>query len=349
MNLKQFMDKRNNKKIFIIFLLILTLTISLLSLGMGAVRISPIKVVKVILDNIPVVSNYFNVNYGKGIETIVWGLRVPRIVLGGVVGAALGTAGAIMQGLFKNPLADPYIVGLSSGSALGAALAIVLGLTTISNLSIPLIAFLSGLITISLVYSIAKEGRKVHVDTLLLAGVAFSFLLSALTRFIMYFSGDQIHEVMFWILGGLTGANWDSIIISFPLVLIGIFLAFPLAKYLDAIMLGEEDAMYLGVDVNKIKKILLADASLITAISVAYSGVIGFVGLIPPHIVRIIIGPKHKSLIPASALLGAIFLVLSDIIARTIMAPTEIPVGIITAISGAPFFIYLLWRRKKGV
>ncbi|OKY77506.1 MAG: ABC-type Fe(3+)-siderophore transport system permease component [Candidatus Methanohalarchaeum thermophilum] len=348
MSFRKFLDLEADKRIFILLLLVLTLVISVISVGLGAVKISPIKVIKVVLERIPLIGQYVTADYGGGIEAIILDLRVPRVILAVVVGAALATAGAIMQGLFKNPLADPYIVGLSSGSALGAAIAIVTGLTAITNLSIPVVAFLGGLITISIVYAIAKEGRKVHVDTLLLAGVAFSFLLSALTRFIMYFSGDQIHEVMFWVLGGLTGADWNAIMVSSPVVFLGVIASFPLAKYLDAIMLGEEDAMYLGVDVDKIKKVLLADASLITAIAVAYSGVIGFVGLIPPHIVRIIIGPKHKSLIPASALLGALFLVLSDIFARMVLAPTEIPVGIITAISGAPFFIYLLWRRKKG-
>lgn len=348
MDLSKSFDVERNKKLFILGLLVLTVLISVISVGMGAVSISPNIVFDVILDQIPLLKQYVVSNYGGGTEAIILNLRVPRVILGGLVGAALATAGAIMQGLFKNPLADPYIVGLSSGAALGAALAIAFGLTALSSVSIPIVAFLAGVTTIYTVYSIAKKGRKVYVDTLLLAGVAFSFLLSAITRFIMYFSGDQLHEIMFWILGGLTGADWSSITIATPLIFLGIIGAFPLSKYLDAIMLGEEDAMYLGVDVDKIKKILLADASLITAISVSFSGVIGFVGLIPPHIVRIIIGPKHKSLIPASALLGAIFLILSDILARTLMAPTEIPVGIITAISGAPFFIYLLWRRKRG-
>ncbi len=335
-------------KISLLLLLVVTIAVMVVSFGIGPVSISVDVILSILLEEIPYLNSLFNAEYTTGQETIIKQIRLPRVLLGGVVGAALGTAGALMQGLFKNPLADPYIVGLSSGAGLGAAIAIMFGITIFGGFSIPIIAFISGVITIFAVYMVAKQGHKVPVDTLLLAGVAFAFFLSALTSFIMYFSDDQVFRIMYFTLGGLAGAEWSYVYVTLPLVGIGVFASLPLAKYIDAIMLGEEEAMHMGVRVELIKKIILVLASLVTAASVAFAGIIGFVGLIPPHIIRILLGPRHIILIPASALLGAVFLVISDSLARVVLAPTEIPVGIITALFGAPFFIYLLWKRKEG-
>ncbi|WGI16809.1 iron chelate uptake ABC transporter family permease subunit [Methanonatronarchaeum sp. AMET-Sl] len=339
---------KRSGKIGLLLLLILTIVVMVISFGIGPVTISVDVILSILFEEIPYLNSLFDVEYTAGQETIIKQIRLPRVLLGGLVGAALGTAGALMQGLFKNPLADPYIVGLSSGAGLGAAIAIMFGITIFGEFSIPILAFISGVITIFAVYFVAKQGHKVPVDTLLLAGVAFAFFLSALTSFIMYFSDDKVFRIMYFTLGGLAGADWSYVFVTLPLVGLGIFASLPLAKYIDAIMLGEEEAMYMGVRVEFVKKIILVLASLVTAASVAFAGIIGFVGLIPPHIIRILLGPRHVILIPASALLGAIFLVVSDSLARVILAPTEIPVGIITALFGAPFFIYLLWKRKEG-
>ncbi|OUJ19424.1 ABC-type Fe(3+)-siderophore transport system permease component [Methanonatronarchaeum thermophilum] len=335
-------------KIALLFLLILTTVIMVVSIGIGPVNIPVDVILSILLEEVPYLNSLFDAEFTRGQETIVKQMRLPRVILGGLVGAALGTAGALMQGLFKNPLADPYIVGLSSGAGLGAAIAIMFGITIFGGFTVPILAFISGIITIFAVYFVAKKGHKVPVDTLLLAGVAFAFFLSALTSFIMYFSDEQVFRIMYFTLGGLAGAEWSYVFITLPLVGVGVFGSLPLAKYIDAIMLGEEEAMYMGVRVEFVKKIILVLASLVTAASVAFAGIIGFVGLIPPHIIRILLGPRHKILIPASALLGALFLVISDTLARVVMAPTELPVGIVTALFGAPFFIYLLWKRKEG-
>ena len=335
-------------KISLVLLFLISLFVMVVSFGVGPVSISVDVILSVIFDGVPFLGDFFSAEYTRGQETIIWELRIPRVLLGALVGGALGIAGALMQGLFKNPLADPYIVGLSSGAGLGAAIAIMFGITIFGGFTVPILAFVSGLVTIFAVYFIAKKGHKVPVATLLLAGVAFAFFLSALTNFIMYFAEEDVFRIMYFTLGGLAGAEWEYVYISIPLVLGGLAGSLPLAKYLDAIMLGEEEAMYMGVRVEFVKKVILGLASLVTAASVAFAGIIGFVGLVPPHIIRILLGPRHVILIPASAFLGAIFLVISDALARVVLAPTEIPVGVITALFGAPFFIYLLWKRKEG-
>ncbi len=282
---------------------------------------------------------------------VIWNLRLPRIALAAIVGASLAIAGATMQGLFRNPMASPSVLGISSGAAFGASLAIVLGISWTSGaFAIPAMAFVFSFVTLFIVYAVSRsKGGYVPVETLLLAGIAVGSLFSALVSAMQYFAGEQLSGVVFWMMGGLDEANWDQVLISLPPVVLGCSVIMVLARDLNAMMVGEEQAGNLGINVNGTRIVLLLASSLVTAIAVSVSGVIGFVGLIIPHIVRILVGPDHRILLPASIISGALFLVWMDTMARTIIAPAELPVGIITSMLGAPFFIYLLMSRKKSM
>jgi len=276
---------------------------------------------------------------------------LPRIFLSIFVGMALAAAGVIFQGLFRNPMADPFVIGVSAGAALGATIGLVfitgVGLLGISTTAV--FALVGALGTTFLVYSIAKTRGKVSVITLLLSGIALSAMLSAITYFIMIFKVNDIAKVIFWIMGGLTSASWNRFIILAPLVTVLVVISGFFMRDLNIISLGDKRAVQLGVQTEKVKKIMLVMASFIAAVAVSVSGIIGFVGLITPHILRLIVGPDHKILYPTSAIAGGIVLLMSDTLARTILMPREIPVGIITSIIGVPFFLYLLVRSKKQI
>lgn len=275
-------------------------------------------------------------------EIIILNIRIPRAVLAGLVGAALSTAGCAMQGLLKNPMADPYIIGMSSGSALGASLALLLGL------QMQLFAFVFSVATIFLVYNIAKVGRIVPTDTLLLGGVAVGAFLSAITSFLVYINDSRDH-VIFWMMGSFANPEWNKVFVSGVMIIIGTFMLYRQSWTLNVLLLGEEQAQYLGVNIEWVKKYILVFASLITGAAVAVSGLIGFVGLVIPHIMRIIVGPDHRILFPTSTLAGAIFLIICDTLSRTLITDMSLPVGIITAMFGAPFFIYLIRKRRKTI
>lgn len=276
-------------------------------------------------------------------------IRLPRIILSFLVGAALAMAGVLMQALIQNPMADPYIVGTSAGASLGATLAIVLNLniTFLGLSTVPLFAFVGALVTVFIVYNLARRNGKVPVVQFLLAGMAVGFLLSALTSLIMVFGIKDYHKVVYWIMGSLAKGTWLEVRIIWPYLFIGGLIAVYLAKDLNLILLGEETAHNLGVNVERTKRIALITTALLTASAVSVSGVIGFVGLIIPHIVRLITGPDHRRLIIFASIFGGGFLMVSDTIARTIAAPLEIPVGIITALFGGPFFLYQLRKSRK--
>lgn len=282
---------------------------------------------------------------------IISQIRLPRIFLSIFVGMALAAAGVIFQGLFRNPMADPFVIGVSAGAALGATIGLVfitgIGMLDISTTAV--FALLGALGTTFLVYSIAKTRGKVSVVTLLLAGIALSAMLSAITYFIMIFKINDIAKVIFWIMGGLTSASWSKLIVLAPLVTVLVVICGFFMRDLNIISLGDRRAVQLGVQTEKVKKIMLVMASFIAAVAVSVSGIIGFVGLITPHILRLIVGPDHKILYPTSAIAGGIVLLLSDTIARTVLMPREIPVGIITSIIGVPFFLYLLVRSRKKI
>jgi iron complex transport system permease protein len=277
--------------------------------------------------------------------TIIFSLRLPRVIFAGIIGASLALVGTVFQALLRNPLADPYILGISGGAALGAVIGIIAGATVIP-LGIPGLAFLGALITIILVFGISGTKSDHPHNTLLLTGVIINAFFSALIMFLVSISSsDRLPSVLFWLMGDLSLAEGYEIFLTGIVMIAGCLVMFIHAKPLNLFILGEETAMQLGVDAKKTKKILLVTASLVTAVAVSFSGTIGFIGLIIPHLLRLMLGSDHRLLLPASALFGATFLIVTDTIARTIMAPVELPVGVVTALCGAPYFIYLLHRR----
>ncbi len=278
-------------------------------------------------------------------KTIIFSLRLPRVILAALVGGALSTAGAVFQALLRNPLADPYILGISSGAAVGAIGTIILGITL--AWMIPITSFMGALLTILLVFQVAKARERIQPNTLLLAGVIINAFFAAIIMLLLSMAGSHdLQNIISWLMGDLTLADYSRIMISLPYIMGGVLAIYFWANSLNLILLGEEEAAQLGVEVERTKKILFILASLITAVAVSTCGIIGFVGLIIPHVVRLIWGNDQRLLLPASFLLGAGFLVIADTIARTIIAPTELPVGVITAICGTPFFIYLLRTRR---
>jgi iron complex transport system permease protein len=282
-------------------------------------------------------------------ETIIVNIRLPRVVLAGVVGAALGVAGAAYQGLFRNPLADPYLIGVAQGAALGAVVGFLLPWSVAGFSLIPTLAFLGGLLTVAVVYAIARVGKTLPITTLILGGVALGAFLGSITTYLMIVSGDRLHGIISWLLGRFSMGNWEQVWIVAPGVIIGVAVIWLHARPLNVMQLDEEQAQQLGINVERVKLILLVAATLITAAAVSFVGTIGFVGIIVPHAVRLIWGPDHRFLLPLTTFAGASFLILADTVARTVLAPTEIPVGVITAFVGAPFFLYLLRQKKRLV
>ena len=320
----------------------------LLGAAFGAVSISPWNIVKLGLHKMGLGLS----GWTQAEETILFSLRLPRVVGAALVGAALASAGVLFQGLLRNPMADPYIIGTSAGAALGAAIALVLplGVALYGFGLLPLLAFLGALGAVLMVYSLARVGGRTPIVSMLLAGFAVSSLLFAAIAMLMTVNDRlqiRVREVFNFLMGGVSVQDWRQIAVIAPLVLAAIFVARLYAVRLNAFSLGEEGAAYVGVEVERDKLALLALGSLLTACAVSLSGLIGFVGLVVPHALRLVLGPDHRRLLPASALGGAAFLVFSDLAARSLLPPTEIPVGIITALVGAPVFIYLLRRNRK--
>ncbi|MFP3880288.1 MAG: FecCD family ABC transporter permease [Dehalococcoidia bacterium] len=283
------------------------------------------------------------------LETIILDIRLPRILLAGLVGAALAVAGATYQGLFRNPLADPYLLGVASGAGLGATAAMLIPftLTWMTFGAVPLFAFIGGIGAVAVVYLLARVGKTLPATTLILAGVALSALLASTNSYLMTVSGEELRGIVFWLLGGLYLTSWSEVWIVLPSVVAGLIVIWIHARPLNVMQLDEDQAQQLGVNVERVKLILLAAATLITSSAICFTGLIGFVGILIPHAVRLIWGPDYRFLLPLSTLVGAIFLILADTLARTIIPPTEVPVGIITALCGAPFFLYLL-RKRRG-
>lgn len=285
-------------------------------------------------------------NEGRSVgDTLVTGVRLPRVLLAAVVGAALSGAGALYQAVFRNPLADPYILGVSSGAGLGAAAAFVFAGGTLAAYWLgPACAFVGAVLTIVVVVRLATRSGRSDATSLLLAGVALSYVLAALTSALMVFRQEQMSSIVFWLMGGLQRASWAYLAAAAPMVIVGLAASAPLVRDLDVMSLGDERASHLGVRVELLRNVTLGLAALLTAAAVSVSGSIGFIGLIVPHVMRMLVGPSHGRLIPTSALGGAVVLVLADVIARTVFSPVELPVGIVTALLGGPFFIWLLVR-----
>ncbi|WP_406244111.1 FecCD family ABC transporter permease [Tissierella carlieri] len=317
---------------------------------MGTANISSIDTFRIVGSKLPIIKKYIDVSdIEKSHQTIIWSIRLPRVLLGILVGASLSMAGTAFQGIFKNPMADPYVIGISSGAALGASIAIILGVNIafINISTISIFAFIGALGAVFTVYNIARIKNKVPVTTLLLAGIAIGQFLTAIMSFLMVIYSKDMAKIIYWTLGSLAGKGWEPLIkISIPVIISMIFINF-FARDLNIMLTGEESAQSLGVDVEKTKIYILILGTFMVSMVVSIAGIIGFVGLIIPHIVRIILGPDNRIILPASAFVGGIFMVSADTIARTIISPVEIPVGIITALFGGPFFLYLLRKSKR--
>jgi iron complex transport system permease protein len=318
--------------------ILLLLLAVLLSLAIGSVFISPAELWKVLRGEGPV-------SYTQ----ILWAIRLPRTFLIALTGAALSGSGAAYQGLFRNPLADPFLIGVASGAGLGAVIAMSVDwpYSFWGLMAIPLASFLGALLTVFVVYALARVGHTVPTTNLILAGVAFSSFATSLTSFLMLRSTGEVRRALGWLLGGASQAGWTAILAILPYVLIGLGILLLSGHALNLLQFGDEQAQQLGLNVSRTKTVILVAASLAAAAAVAFSGIIGFIGLVVPHIVRIWNGPDYRKLLPLSILVGASALLASDVLARVILAPQEIPVGIITALAGAPFFLWVLRRSKN--
>jgi len=298
--------------------------------------------------------NFLN-GKNNAITYLIFHIRLPRILLAGLVGGGLAIAGAAIQGLFRNPLAEPSLIGITSGAMLFAVSSIVLMgsfLATFSAIfqqaTVSIFAFIGGLSTTYLVYFLSSKHGRTNVMTMLLAGIAITAFAAAITGIFIFLSDDQqLRDITFWSLGSVSSASWIQLGITAPIVLIGTFLLNTHAKSLNAILLGEKEATYLGIKVEKVKSQIILITALIVGVSIAMTGIIGFVGLIIPHFLRLIFGTDYRFLLKGSALLGAIFLIIADTLARTIIAPAELPIGILTALVGAPFFLWLLLQMQR--
>jgi len=332
----------------ILGLLLLLVVMVAFGTTIGSVDIPLSTTAGILLSKLPFVD--MNPSWTNALETIVLQIRLPRVILAGLVGAALAVAGATYQGLFRNPLADPYLIGVAQGAALGAVIGFLLPVAWmgIGFGTVPMFAFIGALTSVAIVYALARVGKTMPVTTLILAGVALGALLSAIVSYLLITSqAEELHGIMFWLMGSFSLTKWSEVAFVIPYMLVGVGVLLVYARSLNVMQLGEEQAQQLGVNVERLKLILLVAATIVTAAAVSFVGIIGFVGIIIPHAVRLIWGPDHRFLLPLSVLVGAVFLILADIVARTILAPSEIPIGVVTAFCGAPFFLYLLRRRTK--
>jgi len=322
-------------------LILITLSVGTAKLGVG-------DVLAVVLNQLPGVGPRLVPEVPAMHMVIVSTVRFPRIILSVLVGGALAAAGVVFQGVFQNPMAEPYVIGVSSGAALGASLAFLIGVQVrfLGLGTVPIFAFAGAILTTALVYSIARVGKRVPLTMLLLAGIAAGSFVSSINSLILLFSRDQTQQIIFWMMGGFAARNWDHVRAVLPYISIG-YIAISLhARELNVLSLGEEKAQQIGVNIQRVQLLLVVCGVLITAAAVSVSGIIAFVGLIVPHVLRLLIGPDHRYLLPTSALAGGFFLLIADTLARTVISPVELPVGVITSFVGAPFFLFLLRRSR---
>jgi iron complex transport system permease protein len=278
-------------------------------------------------------------------NAIFWQIRLPRVLVACLVGAELAVAGVILQDLFLNPLTDPYVTGVSSGAALGATIGIVLHMSNLPWMTV--LALVGGFATLGIVWMAARRRGRIDIFVLLLAGVTISYLASAVVTVLMIRANQDMYAIVYWLMGSFSGRGWPDVeiaLVAVPFMIAPLFFA----KEMDILLQGEKRALELGVEVERTKRVLLVTAGVLTAIAVSVSGIIGFVGLVVPHIVRLLVGPGHRSLLPVSLLLGASMMGIADLLSRTVIAPNEIPVGVVTTFVGAPLFVYLLRRGRKG-
>lgn len=337
---------------FFIFLIIAVIAASLWAISVGAISISPAQVLSILCHK---AGWDLNIAFTEQQENVLWIIRLPRVIMALLIGGTLSVCGAAMQGLFRNPLADPTLIGISSSASTAAVLMIVLGAklfagfqSMMGQYSLNIATFIGALLATLIIYRFSQQQSRTNVGIMLLAGVAINAISGAITSFITLSANDQqLRSVTFWMMGSLGGASWLNVTGIMPFCL-GCILGLPfLAKALNAFSLGESDAAYLGIRTERMKTAVMLLCAMGIGASVAVAGIIGFVGLVLPHIIRMAIGPEHRNLLIASAFGGATLLVLADLLSRTIAPPIEIPIGIITAMAGGPFFLYLLMKEKR--
>lgn len=333
------------RRVLIPFLLAFLIVSLLLGVGLGPVLVPPEAVAAILLSKLGLT---LDVPVTPQQMAVLWNIRLPRVLLGALSGAALAVSGALLQGVFRNPLADPGLIGVSSGAALGAVAVIVSGLAPLGLFTLPFAAFVSGAATTLLVYRLSRRHGRTDVATLLLVGLALNAVAGAATGLLTYLADDAaLRSIVFWTMGGLGGALWETLLAAAPGIALALLLAPRLGRALNLFALGEVEARHLGVTVEQVKRASVLLAALATGASVALVGPIGFIGLIVPHMVRLAAGPDHRLLLPAATLGGASLLILADLVARTVAAPAEVPVGLITALAGGPFFLALILRSRR--
>ena len=341
---------RFNMKLVIILLMFVSVISILLAIGIGPVSVHPKMVTAILFDRIPFLTDVFPKNWTELDEHIVLQLRLPRVLLGMIVGASLAVCGVTMQALVRNPLADPFILGVSSGASATATLGMLFGVFHfLGRYSLAISAFLGAAITIIIVYSISRVRGRINITQLLLTGVVTAMIMDAITNIITLQAPNALglHNAAFWMSGSLAGAKWGYLQLPFFVMLICMIVLMINYRALNALLFGEETAGTLGINVSSMQKLLILIASLLAGVTISVSGSIGFVGLIAPHITRLLIGSDHKRVLPVSAFLGAILVVWTDVAARIVVAPEELPIGLLTAIIGGPFFIVLLKRNTR--
>lgn len=327
-------------------MLLALLASMVLSAMLGAVHVPPREVVAIVLNHLGI---HVDATYTQQQDAVVWSIRMPRILLGVMVGSALAVSGAALQGMFRNPLADPGLIGVSNGAALGAVLALGLGIELLGRWTTPIFAFVGGVLFALLGYALARQNGRTEVVTLILAGIALNTFAGAGTALVTFIANDaQLRAIIFWSMGSLGGATWSSVAAAAPFVIAGLVASFWWRKPLNLMTLGEREARHLGVATERVRFLVIVFTALMTGATVAMAGVIGFVGLIVPHVIRLISGPNHKVLLPASALGGAILVVLADLIARTAISPLELPLGVLTAFIGGPFLLILMLKTRRA-
>lgn len=344
-------SKRSKRwKLILTLLIVALVAVVILCLNIGYAPISFSEILKILGKQIPFFNGWISPSSVSPVsESIILQIRLPRVLAGALVGAGLAAAGVMYQGVFRNPMADSYLLGASAGASLGFVLAVYASSAaiTLSGLGIgQLAAFVGALLTVFLVYSISRVGNKVPITTLLLSGIVVNIFILAIQTVFELRSGQSLIGIIAWIAGGFANITWTQVYSVAPFVIGGTVLAYFFTRDLNMLALGDDTAQHLGVNTERVRLVLLTAGSLITAAVVSISGVIGFVGLIIPHMTRLVIGPDHRILLPASTIVGAIFLILCDSVARVATGASELPVGVITALAGTPFFIYLLRRRK---
>ncbi len=345
-----------------------------LNIGLGAVEASPRQIITIIsthvwrlmdgtwiapplaaaggwLTSVPPVAdavNWIDVEYTRQVESVVWSIRLPRTLMATFIGAGLAVAGASMQGLFRNPLADPGLIGVSTGASLGAILAIVLNASFFGLWSLPFAAFVGAVVTTTIVYAIARHEGRTEVVTLILSGVAINAILGAAIGMLMTIANDaQLRSITFWTLGSLGGSRWSQVGIVMVVTVIGTAICISRAEALNLLALGEREAKHLGIEIESLRIVLVVAAAMMVGGGVAFSGAIGFVGLVVPHLIRLLIGPDHRRLLPLATIAGATLLLYADLVSRMIAQPQEIPIGVTMSLVGGPFFLWLLIRMRS--